>query len=423
MSESTRDLLIRGIAAAKAGDKDEARFFLEWVLRMNPTPEQERDALFYLSEVADDPAAKRGYLEDILARNPYDPAARRSLAILDGRLKPEDIVDPDRLPRADATPQTAQARRFTCAKCGARMAFAPDGSLRCAFCGSRAPVEAARPADAGERDLLLTLATAQGHARPVAQQVVHCAGCGAEFALPPEALSCACPFCGSALAVQRQEARELIPPDSVIPFVISRDDARACLQQWLRAEGLDGMVEPPVGFYLPVWAFHAAGEVTWRGEVRQRGQAKRVVSGRHSAMQFVMVPAARRLPADLSAVVDTFRTEDAAAYDPRYLADWPAETYEIPVSDASLEARRIVLARLRHEIVNLSEEGFQPESVVVSPLGLAVESFRLVLVPVWLAHFICDGERFAAAVNGQTGEVLAQRPLRGIARWLKGLLG
>jgi DNA-directed RNA polymerase subunit RPC12/RpoP len=254
--------------------------------------------------------------------------------------------------------------------------------------------------------------------------VIRCAGCGAEFTLPPQTLSCACPFCGSALAVQQREARELIPPDGIIPFAISRDDARARLLQELQAERLeDCAVEPPAGFYLPVWAFRMAGEVAWRGEVRQKGQARRIVSGRHAVMQMALVPAARELPPDLAAVVDGFRLEDAAAYDPRYLADWPAETYEISVSDASLEARRIALARLRADIADLADEAIRPDAITVSPIGLAVESFRLLLVPVWLIRFTCDGERFAAAVNGQTGEVRAQRPLRGIARWLKGLLG
>ena len=35
MQDSLRDLLTRGIAAAKAGQSEEARFFLEWLLRSN----------------------------------------------------------------------------------------------------------------------------------------------------------------------------------------------------------------------------------------------------------------------------------------------------------------------------------------------------------------------------------------------------
>jgi predicted RNA-binding Zn-ribbon protein involved in translation (DUF1610 family) len=420
MSESVRDLMVRGIAAAKAGDHDEARFFLEWALRMHPSPSQEREALHYLHQITDDPAQQRGYLENILARNPHDPAARRALAILDGRLKPEDIVNPDRMSHADAAPQAADPRRFTCPNCGARMAFAPGGgALACAFCGTRIPVEAAQPAESGERDLLLALATAQGHSRPSAQQVAACGGCGAAFMLPPETLSLSCPFCGSAQALRQRETRELVPPDGVIPFAIDRDDAKARLAAWLQSKRLNGCaVEPLAGLYLPVWAFHVGGEVAWVGEARGRQQPRRQVSGRQPVMLDALVAATRKLPRELAAVVDDFRADGAAAYDPRYLADWPAETYEIAVSDASLEARRAALARLRIVIADLAAPDVQPDSVVVRPIGLAVESFRLLLAPVWMAHYTCDGERFAAIVNGQTGSVRAQRPLRGIRKWL-----
>ena len=423
MSESVRDLMVRGIAAAKAGDKEEARFFLEWALRMEPTESQERDAWFYLSEATDDPAQKRGYLENILARNPLDPAARRALAIVDGRLNPDEIVDPDRMPRADDSPQAAHARRFTCPNCGARMAFAPGGALRCDFCGSRVPVEAAQAAGAEERDLLLALATAQGHARPSAQQVVACGGCGASFILPPETLSLACPFCASALAVQQRRSRELIPPDGVIPFAIARDEAGKRLERWLQSKRLDGCaVEPPVGFYLPIWAFHVGGEIAWRGMVREKGRSDRTVSGRESVMHRFLVPASRKLPPELAPIVDGFRLDGVAAYDPHFLADWPTETYEISVSDASLEARGKSLACARKEIVDLADEGLQPDSVALNSIGLAVESFRLILVPIWMVRFTYDGQSFAAVVNGQTGEVRAQRSLRGLRKWLADLL-
>ena len=422
MSESVRDLMMRGIAAAKAGDKDEARFFLEWALRMEPGAEQKRDAWFYLSEVTADPARKRQYLENILARNPQDPAARRALAIVDGRLKPEDIVDPDRMPAAPEGPEAVGARRFTCPNCGARMGFAPGGgALLCAFCGTRRPLQ---PEQAlGERDLFLAMAKAQGHARPSAQQVVDCSGCGASFTLPPKTLSLACPFCASALAVQQRVSRELIPPDGVIPFTITREQARERLEAWLRSERIEGCaVEAPAGFYLPVWAFRVGGEVAWRGTVQENGKAERIVSGREPVMHSFLAAASRKLPPELAPIVDGFRLEGIAAYDPRFLASWPAETYEISVSDASLEARVRSLARARGEIVDLSAEKLQPESVTLNSIGLAVESFRLILVPLWMANFTCDGKAFAAAVNGQTGGVRAQRPLRGLRGWLASLL-
>ena len=40
MSDGARDPLIRGIAAAKAGDRAEARHSLEWALRQRPSSDE-----------------------------------------------------------------------------------------------------------------------------------------------------------------------------------------------------------------------------------------------------------------------------------------------------------------------------------------------------------------------------------------------
>jgi hypothetical protein len=120
-------LLVRGIAAAKAGSKQEATFFLEWVLRTEGAPDQHLEAWWWLSQVSNDPVEKRRYLEEVLARNPSDHRARRALAILDGRLKPETIVEADRIPeRRPISVGEAPAERFTCPRCGGRSPAASD---------------------------------------------------------------------------------------------------------------------------------------------------------------------------------------------------------------------------------------------------------------------------------------------------------
>src|SRR4051812_18915966 len=86
MSASSNDLLLYGVSAAKADSKEEARFYLEWVLR-DADVEQETEAWYWLSRITDDPAEKRNCLENVLAAYPKHPEARRDLAILDGRLK------------------------------------------------------------------------------------------------------------------------------------------------------------------------------------------------------------------------------------------------------------------------------------------------------------------------------------------------
>src|SRR5687768_9520937 len=95
MDDAGRDLLVRGIAAAKAGSRDEARFFLEKFLRQGNGSDARIQAWRYLAAIADDPDEKKEYLGLILASDPLDGLARRDLAVLNGTLDPDQIVDPE----------------------------------------------------------------------------------------------------------------------------------------------------------------------------------------------------------------------------------------------------------------------------------------------------------------------------------------
>ncbi|MDE3090761.1 MAG: hypothetical protein KGJ80_15405, partial [Chloroflexota bacterium] len=263
MSDSTHDLLVRGIAAAKGNSREEARFYLEWVLR---SPDAEPDEIVKasrsLAELSDDPAEERKLLEQALAYDPYDAEARRALAILNGTLKPADIVDPDRMPApvVPETPLPIQARRFVCAQCGGRMAFEPDGkTLTCAYCGNRQSVIGAMDAGAllEEHDFAVALATAQGHSTPVATQSLKCHGCGASVILSAPTISTVCPYCATPYVIEQAETRALISPEGIVPSSVTQDQAQQAVLDWYRSQGFKVLSANalPAGVYLPAWTF------------------------------------------------------------------------------------------------------------------------------------------------------------------------
>jgi hypothetical protein len=97
MSESAHDLLVRGIAALKAKEMREASFYLDRVLTNEPDLQQSIEAWLGLCEISTDPVEQRNLLESVLSNDPTEGRARRKLAILDGKLKPDEIIDPDHL--------------------------------------------------------------------------------------------------------------------------------------------------------------------------------------------------------------------------------------------------------------------------------------------------------------------------------------
>jgi len=425
MSDSTRDLLVHGIAAAKANSKNEARYFLEWLLREEDAEDDERDqARHWLAQISDNPKEKRNWLEEILARNPMDAEARRDLAILNGDLNPSDIVNPDQLP-APEPPKPLSARRFVCSNCGGRMAFdADENSLTCQYCGNHQSLFDAMSSGAmvPEQNFIVALATTKGHSQPIASHVIKCAGCGAAFQFSPEMISRACAYCGTPYVIEQTETRDLIAPEGIVPFSISREQAQRAALTWyeknkfkiLSADAL------PSGIYLPAWTFDIGGVIDWSCVIEVNDKSLAQSGSALADENDLLVSASQTLSPGLTQEIDGFPLHQLVPYDARYLADWAAETYTVQVGDASLVARSRVLAKtqplVRAGITN------KYEHLQFSTLKLVIDSYKLVLLPLWIARYRFEGKWYSVVINGQTGNVRSEKPARGIGGWLAGLM-
>jgi hypothetical protein len=423
----TRLLLVQGDAAARAGDVAEARRYLERLLRAEPQPDEFVEACLWLSRLSTGEAEKRHYLEEILAVRPGEPRARRDLALLDGRLQPEDVVDPDRLPPAPIAVQESGARRFTCPRCAARLVFTPDGaSLYCEHCGyGQAPPAAA---GAGEQDFIVTMARAEGHRQPVSLRALTCDSCTASFLLAPATLSLTCPYCEATYALAPDSVESLIPPDVIIPFTTGEAAAQRAVDGWMRDRRLPGraLVRP---LYLPLWTFDVGGAIQWSGFRQQRRSIQPIdregplfepvrEEGEYAILlDDYPVPACKTLPEALHPLLQQFSWAAAVAFTLDYLANWPAQSYEVTVGDASLAARRAAFQK--HE-TGVRRSLARLQQVTLSPAHIDILSYRLALVPLWLGHYPHEGKRYAVAVNGQTAAVLGEEP-PGLRRWLSRL--
>ncbi len=448
MSDSARDMLVRGIAAAKAGDKDEARFYLKWLLRRGEaTPEQEAKAWLWLSQVSEDPAEKRTCLTKTLEIDPGNPLALRGLAILEGRLRPEDIID-DRQPiqplKPDETPAPATVRRYMCPRCGGKLAFAPhQRALTCEYCGHRMWEYEAMTSGAlvQEQDFIATLPTAKAHRWewPTAR-ALNCQSCGAMFTLPPAHMAGACPFCESPHVVETTASPELIQPEGIVPFQFDATEAAQRLRNWLTAQRFCPPNWPqkvstitPRGVYLPFWTFDVGGEVKWRRRVTSRsarstGRAsytlRRSFDTPESYESYpvcyddLLVAASHSLPNDLLSELKDFDTHSLVPYSPDLLADWPTEIYQIPMADAALVARQRAFEDTQARI---RLHGYLPTQL--SSAGILIHSYKLVLLPVWVAGYRFEKQYHPALINGQTGRVIGHVPRSGFSRFLAGLLG
>ncbi|KAA3648642.1 MAG: tetratricopeptide repeat protein [Chloroflexi bacterium] len=414
MAESTRRLLVRGIASAKAGDVDQARHYLEWVLRTENTHAQREDAWFWLSQISEETAEKREYLESVLAANPRHQRAQLSIAVLDGKLAQNAIIDPDHHihPVRSGEVQETTADRFECPNCGSRMVFTPDGqSLTCEYCRSRED-EQESIGELAEQSFLLSMATARGHNKAVMMRTFDCDGCGAKFVLTPETISATCPHCESTYAADKTDEAEYIPPEGIIPFQFDRDRTVEILKQWLRQQKVKGRgrIKSVQGIYLPVWTFDIGGLLNWKGHTYSGSSHNTLaVSGDKPVFyDDILVPASNPQPPHFDDLLPGYNLKEVIAYDSKYIANWLAETYQIKLSNAALFARQKALALGRRMVKNSMSGSVQDLTVLSTDIH--VESFKLVLLPIWVCHYEIEGLTYETLVNGQTEDVIGETP-------------
>jgi hypothetical protein len=477
------ELLTRGLAAAQSGnprDLDEALFYLEWVTRdPDVTRDEEVQAWYWLSRLADDPVRRRDCIENVLALQPSHPDARRDLAILDGRLKPEDVRDDPFAPvRPAAMNGPVEVKRFPCPKCGANITFdSSAGVAKCQFCGVEANEDGAAiegtgglelPADdVSEQDWIAAIHTDQGHMWAIpTESVFSCQGCGATVSFPPAHVSGRCAFCGSPqlVKVAALSMGELREPDGVVPFAVGRGGVIEAMGRWLEEQGkrigipddlrARAAIQSGAPLYVPFWTFDIAGQVDWSGMVRADMQiggvsldgfdsmarvggiaaglflgdadlaaraAGSLVAKRYTnenvtyaagsaavLMNDILVPATNSLPAEALGRL-TFDLSAARPYGDDLLASWPAEVYSVSMADASLSARVRALEKVNDDI-RMQANGTPPDNLRVDRRGIAVMSYKLLLLPVWVVTYLYRERPYRALVNGQTAQATGDTP-------------
>jgi hypothetical protein len=220
--------------------------------------------------------------------------------------------------------------------------------------------------------------------------------------------------------------RETYLPNALIPFRVDEAAAKRALKDWLDRTLLDKAVKVASGaaLYVPVWAFDLSGSVGWRGlkqSERKPSTAELLFGGGRRGVQWVaasgdqpvlhgnvLVLAAGKWAEACLGALKAFNLDEAAPYDEGYLANWAAETYTLAVGDASLQARQQVLLEEQAHI--RAGLGGQVRDLTFISSGLVVDSFRLLLLPVWMAIYTLGEKRFQVVINGQSGAVFGQKP-------------
>jgi LSD1 subclass zinc finger protein len=326
---------------------------------------------------------------------------------------------------------------YKCGTCGAPQTLAPGAeALACAHCGAVTPI-APVPRAIVEHDFETARARVQrGPAGGLATgaREVQCKTCGARSVTTLQARRC--PFCDEPLVVEIPPTADTILPDAVLPFAITKDDAAAAYQGWLRSrwfapndlrrraerDGLDGV-------YAPYWHFDSdsltrytgsRGEHYWDEETYRDSQGKRQTRRVRKTRWYpasgtvqvrfddVAVCASSGLPRQRMAALEPWKLDGLRPFDGAYLAGFIAERYSIDLEDGWTHAQEIMEGRIATAVRrDIGGDEQRIHSMDVHHRGVR---YKHVLLPVWVSSYRYRGKVYRVVVNAQTREVAGDRP-------------
>lgn len=329
-------------------------------------------------------------------------------------------------------------KKFSCPACAAEAVWTPSKkALVCPYCGTVSPAEL--KADGSlveENDLVAALRAIPDDQRGwnAVRKTVKCQSCQAISVFDEKRVAQRCDFCGSPSILAVEDVGSPIRPGSVLPFKIAESQVREDIRRWYgshfwapNALGQKALTDTLHGMYLPFWTFDAHAECPWEAEAgyhyhERDSQGRSVQKTRweyasgHVSQDFddVLVPASKGVHGKLLDDLQPFpTTTDLVPYDPGYLSGWVVEQYQIDLVDAATHSRERMDQALRRACAS-QVPGDTHRNLRIAP-EFSAQTFKHVLLPVWLLTYTYHTKSYQVAVNGSTGKITGEYPLS----WVK----
>jgi hypothetical protein len=349
---------------------------------------------------------------------------------------------PPPLPSGQA-PEARARSKFSCPTCGAEATWNPaKQALVCGYCGTNSPAQletnAAGEETVREIDLVSALRSIPDSQRGWQAQKtqVRCSHCNAISVFDPDKIGKRCDFCGSASLVPYEEVKAAFSPESLLAFKVTEVQVRETIRVWYasrwfapNALGTKALTDTLHGVYIPYWTFDAQVHADWTAESgyhyyvtehytdangnRQTRQVQhtRWESSDGSVDHFFddeLVAATKGVQPGHLRKVEPFPTKELVAYHAGFLAGWTVERYQIDLVTAAQKARETMSGAIRsmcaREVPGDTHRNLQVHA------DWSGQTFKHILVPVWLVSYNYGRKTYQVVVNGYTGQISGDRP-------------
>jgi hypothetical protein len=322
--------------------------------------------------------------------------------------------------------------QYPCSNCGANVEFAPGTTvLKCPYCGAETPL-----APTGRHIREHSYAEFAGLPRkPISALAPHaftCQGCGA--VTQSDKISDRCQFCGAPLVADVSPADQVVP-EGVLPFVVDRSALREALKgwassRWFAPNSLKKVTaaESSHSTYLPHWTYDARtvsnywgergdhywvsetytenGETKTRQVQKTRGRPASGVVSRH--FDDMLITGTTRVTTQHLDKLEPWPLPESEPYRPEYLAGHDTLRYDVEPENG-LETAKARMAPVIEQDCR-DDIGGDEQRVQQVQTQYGDVTFKLMLLPVWIACYLHAGHTYNIMVNGRTAEVVGERP-------------
>lgn len=339
----------------------------------------------------------------------------------------QDIEEVDALKKG-MIEASGEIRTAECDSCGGDMFYdAETRKLKCKFCGHLEDIDFSK---VNVKELSVDKISEEDFTWDIKAKVIVCKNCGGETIVEPTEETSYCSYCGSQHIMEEKNANMGMRPQGVIPYAISNRKAKELMDAWVKKRWLAPkdlktrfMDKSLKSIYMPYWTFDSKvgsdysvriGDYYYvgSGDDRKRRTKWRNHSGhKDSFFDDILVTAIESKDYDLLKKIEPFHTqgEQVVDYKPEFLVGHQARKYTIMPDVAHGIARSIMAQDIQDEIKRLlpgdTYDSYNQRLVYSN------ESYKHILLPVYMAAYDYQQRIYNVLINGQTGEVQGKAPV------------
>jgi predicted RNA-binding Zn-ribbon protein involved in translation (DUF1610 family) len=324
----------------------------------------------------------------------------------------------------------------SCANCGAELKFKPGSNqLKCEYCGYEEFIEQAK-SSFEELELQHYLKVVGDNAYTETIDLLHCKNCGANQHVEENYKSLSCIYCSEPLIREDVEKEGWILPGALVPFQIDAKRAREIFKNWVNSLWFapnnlkKAALDPNAlhGVYIPHWTFDANLFANYQGQrgdyyyvtetyrTKNGKQTRQVRKTRWSNasgsvsgfIDDILINASLKKQKDLPGKVSYWDLKELVPFNSKYLSGFVTEKYTISLKDGHhqsfQEAKNIAYNWIRQDI------GGDTQRIDNANIKLSDETFKHILVPVYISSYRYGAKDFHFYVNGQTSTISGLRP-------------